>query len=93
MSLKNRDFTETGSGYEQPARRLVTIAPNNSVDLAQPVRGIYVGGTGDLNVVAIDDADGATQTLSAVPQGTFVPITTKRVMSTGTTATLLIGLI
>lgn len=93
MSLKDGDYTEVGSGYEQPARKLVTIAPNDGTDLSQPVRGIYCGGAGNLNVVAIDDVDGATQTLTAVPQGTFVPVVTKRVMSTGTTASALIGLV
>lgn len=93
MALQNKDYTEVGSGYEQPARQLVTITPDDSNDLNQPVRGIYVGGGGDLNILAIDDAVGNNKTLSAVPQGTFVPVITKRVLSTGTTASLLIGLV
>lgn len=92
MSLDDLNFKQAGSGYEQPAKHLVNITPNNASDLVQPVRGIYIGSSGDLNIVALGDADGATQTLTAVPQGVIVPVITKRVMTTGTTASLLIGL-
>lgn len=86
------NFEHSQSALEQPAKHLVSISPNDSTDLSQPVRGIYVGGGGDLVLVAINDADGATQTLTAIPQGTFVPVITKRVMATNTTASQLIGL-
>jgi hypothetical protein len=51
--------------------------------------GIYVGGTGNVNV---DMESGGTVLFSAVPVGTILPIRVKRVRTTGTTATLLIGL-
>ena len=87
------EFVESQSGLEQPAKQLVNITPDDGSNLTNNVRGIYVGSGGNLNVVAVNDADGATQTLTAVPTGCVVPIVTKRVMSTGTTASLLIGLI
>lgn len=53
------------------------------------ISGIYVGGTGD---VAVTTSNGETVTFSAVPVGTILPITVKQVMSTNTTATLMLGL-
>lgn len=50
---------------------------------------IYVGGTGD---VAVRTFKGTTVTFSAVPVGTILPIKVDRVMSTNTTATLMLGL-
>lgn len=50
--------------------------------------GIYVGGTGDVTVVT---EAGTTVTFKAVPVGAVLPIRTKKVMSTNTTATLMVG--
>lgn len=54
-----------------------------------PIAGIYVGGTGDLNVVT---QNGETTLFSAVPVGTIIPITCTQVKATSTTATLIVGL-
>jgi hypothetical protein len=71
----------------------VAITPSDLAGLARPTRGIYVGGTGDLRVILADDADDSTPlTFKAVPVGTLLRINVKKVMSTGTTATLLIAL-
>lgn len=48
-----------------------------------------VGVTG---AVAIQNQLGTTITLAAVPAYTIIPIATQRIMSTGTTATNIIGL-
>lgn len=53
------------------------------------LRGIYVGGTGD---VIVKDSGGAGPiTFKAVPVGTILPISITRLMA-ATTATLIIGL-
>jgi len=65
------------------------ITPSDSVDFASgKVRGIYVGGTGD--VVAV--MGGQAITFKAVPVGTVLNIGATRVNATSTTATLLTGL-
>lgn len=51
---------------------------------------LYVGGAGD---VAVDTADGTTVTFSGVVAGTVLPIRVTRVWATGTTATLILGLV
>lgn len=55
-------------------------------------RGLYVGGAGDLTVIMHDDvAAAAGVTLKAVPVGTYLPLNVRRVLATGTTATLIIA--
>ena len=51
-------------------------------------RGLYVGGAGD---VAVRHANGDLVTYSAVPAGTDLAIQVDKVLSTGTTATLIIA--
>ena len=51
---------------------------------------LYVGGTGDVAVIM---KGGTTAiTFSAVPVGAILPIRVSKVMSTNTTATLILGL-
>jgi hypothetical protein len=58
----------------------------NYTDIAYTV---YVGGGGDLNVVTIN---GDTILFSGVAGGTFLPVQIKRVLSTDTSATLMVAL-
>jgi hypothetical protein len=53
------------------------------------LQGLYIGGAGN---VAARMLDGSVVTFSAVPAGTLLPVQCDRVMSTNTTATLIIGL-
>jgi hypothetical protein len=53
------------------------------------VRGIYVGGTGDVVLV---NPDLSTVTFTAVPGGTIIPCECVRINSTNTTATSMVGL-
>ncbi len=54
-----------------------------------PCQALYVGGAGDIVVVF---PDGRTCTFTAVAAGTLIPLTAKRVNSTGTTATNMVAL-
>lgn len=73
---------------DAPAVGGFSITPADS-DLTRPIRGIYVGGAGNLRVTTLDGSD---LTFDVVPVGLLMPIQIKRVWSTSTTATLLIGL-
>lgn len=71
-----------------PSYKAVAVTKSDATLLPQ-TRGIYVGGTGD---VAVKMADGGTVTFSAVPVGTILPIQVTQVLSTNTTATLMLAL-
>lgn len=78
-------FSGRGSN---PAADGFAITKNDSTDLAVQPRGIYVGGAGDVAVVL----GAATVTFVGAVAGSILPIAPSRVMSTGTTATNLLGL-
>lgn len=65
------------------------ITKSDATDFRYYVRGIYVGGAGDVVVV---NPDGTTCTFSSVPAGTILPVKARRVNSTSTTATNMVGL-
>lgn len=71
-----------------PAALAFEITPSD-VDLAVPTKAIYVGGMGNVVVVAVQ-SDSAV-TFASVPAGTILPVRAKRVTS-ATTATDLVGL-
>lgn len=92
MTVARKNSTWPGEA-SVPARYAAAVTPNDSIDLSDPTRGLYVGGAGDVTVImAGDNAAGVTnnpQTFSSVPAGTTLPICVTRVKSTGTTATLI----
>lgn len=53
-------------------------------------RGLWVGGAGDVAVIFTGDT--AAVTLAGVTAGTMLPVQVTKVMSTNTTATLIIAL-
>ena len=71
-----------------PVRSGVDVTPDNSNDLSQHARALYVGVSGD---VKVDTVEGDTLTFVGVPIG-FFPVSVKRVYATGTTATNIIAL-
>lgn len=81
------DFSGDGNG--SPAVYAFNITPNDNVDLVAYPRAIWVGGAGNLALVT---TGGNTVTLQGIVAGTLLPIRAKKVLSTGTTATLLVGL-
>lgn len=51
---------------------------------------LYVGGTGHVTLIGLD---GQSVLLSSIPAGTQLEIGFTRIMATGTTATLLVGIL
>jgi len=77
--------TETRS-----AGHWVAVTPSDTTDIsASTVKGIWVGGAGNLVIVGRDKA---VETLVGVPAGTLLPINPRRINATLTTATALIAL-
>lgn len=89
MPIADR-FASQGPGPDGPAVRCFAVTPDDEDDLAELVRGLYVGGGG---AVAIVDPEGATTVFAGVPSGTVLPVRARRVHATGTTATLIVGLV
>lgn len=81
-------FTDTGNPIGAAVSGFA-VTKSNSTVFTQPTRALYVGGTGD---VAVRMVDGTTPTFVAVPAGALLPIRVDQVLSTGTSATSIIGL-
>lgn len=72
------------------AEGVFAITPHDADYLGEAAQAIYVGGAGDISLTAEDHSEAI---FSAVPVGTILPVRAIRVKATGTTATLLIGLL
>jgi hypothetical protein len=75
--------------YNNMASVASAVTPDDSTDLTEVAKGVYVGGAGTLKV---DMGDGGTVTFSGLSAGVFLPIIVKRIYATGTTATNIIAL-
>jgi len=64
------------------------ITPNDSADLPYATAGIYIGGAGALTII---DMSGNQTTTPSLNSG-WHPLNVKRVKSTGTTATGIMGI-
>lgn len=67
-----------------------SIVPSDSTPLTNSTYAIYVGGAGDVKVILNNDT--AAVIFKAVPVGTTLYVQASQVLSTGTTATLLLAL-
>lgn len=84
-------YAPRSAAVASPSRGAAVITKSDTVD--QPYKSIWVGGTGDITVLMMGATDTSQTVLfSAVPAGTLLPIQVRRVMSTGTSATLMVGL-
>lgn len=81
-------FADARAGLSSPGEHAAAITPDDSNDMANTTRGIYVGGSGDLKV---DMFGGETVTFTNLLAGVIHPIRAVRVYATGTTATTILG--
>ncbi len=70
------------------AKRAAAITKADA-DLADPIRGLYVGTTG---IVRVTTTGGDDVTFPSVPAGVILPLEIVRVWSTTTTASGFVGL-
>lgn len=71
-----------------PYHNAASVTKSDSTEVK--FRALYIGGAGDVAVKMFGDSGAVT--FKAVPVGTILPVAVKRVMSTNTDATLIIGL-
>lgn len=82
------DFTPSNPGAMFSASKLTAVTPNDTTDLGA-VRALYVGGGGDISVLAQGDSSPVVFT---VPSGIILPIFASKVYATGTDATNIIAM-
>lgn len=83
----------TGEAIQSPTASATggfAVTKSDATVFQPMTKALYVGGTGD---VAVRMADGTALTFSAVPAGAVLPIQVQQVLLTGTTATLILGLV
>lgn len=73
-----------------PARKAIAVTPADGADLTDIPKALYIGVGG---TISVDPVDGPGTAVSfTVPQGVFDAVRVKRVRSTGTSATGIVGL-
>ena len=77
-------------GPDWPATKLRAVTPADGTDLPGGIcRALFVGTAGDLVLIASEDEDAVL--VPSVPAG-ILPVSTKRVLATGTTASGIVAL-
>jgi hypothetical protein len=72
-----------------PFKGAVAVTTSDTVNLANPSRGLYVGGAGNISALMLD---GTTGVFSGATAGTVYALRVKRINATGTTATNMVAL-
>lgn len=83
-------FQHSSPSLSGPAAHAFAVTPNDSADLVETTRALYVGATGSVAAVM---ASGSTVTFAAIQAGTTLPVRVTRVLATGTTASAVVGLV
>lgn len=82
-------FATYSAGSGSPATGGFSVTKSDATVFAQPTRSLWVGGAGD---VAVRMLDGTTPIFTGVLAGALLPVRVDKVLSTGTTATNIVGL-
>ena len=83
-------FANQAPSLQGPATHAFAITPGDSTDLSNVTRAVYCGSGGSLTVTMLS---GATVTFDDLPDGCLLPIRVSKVLSTGTTASSILGLL
>lgn len=82
-------FSFQADSPDAPARKLLAVTPNDSTDLTDIPKALWVSGAGTVNVVGVGDVANTGTALGSLAVGTIIPVRVRRVRATGTTATLI----
>jgi hypothetical protein len=83
-------YADHASSLQAPAETGFAITPDDSADLSETTRALYIGDGGSLVAVL---ASGVELSLVGLQTGSIIPIRVRRVKATGTTASALVGLL
>ena len=91
MSDRFRDYADSAGA---PAYRAAAVTPNDTADLAETPKAIYVGTGGDVTLVAVGAPAGAAGVVFRnLPSGALLPVRARRIAATGTTAADFVALL
>lgn len=92
MATRQNDYgTTVEISDTAPASSLKAVTPHASSNLPDGrCRALWVGGAGDVAIIAENDT--VAVTITAVPAGTLLPVRAKAVRVSGTTATNIVAL-
>lgn len=76
-------FENRAVALSGPATDIVPVTPNDSLDLTETAVALYVETGGNLNIVTVKGQSRAVM----VSGNSILPVGTRRVLATGTTAT------
>jgi hypothetical protein len=82
-------YNNWSGGLSNPATELYEITPNDAVDLATHTRALSVAVSGLIVVTSVGDTTAPIYVVAGAP----FPVRAKRVWSTGTDATGIVGLV
>lgn len=83
-------FSTLSPGLSSPATNAAVVTTNDSTDLGNVTRALYIGGAGNITVNML--GTGTNLTLNNVTAGTLLPIRVSRVWANGTTASSIVAL-
>jgi hypothetical protein len=81
--MRNELWSPTSLG-----RKGRTVAPHDENDLDPYAKALIVTAAGDLSILPVENDDGDTIDFTALPAGTVIPYRVRRVLDTGTDATV-----
>lgn len=83
-------YVAFSSGVLGPSNNSAVVVPSDTVDFPSYPRGLVVAAAGNMVVLPLKAADDGSHliTFTAAPVGFHVPFRVRRVMSTGTTASV-----
>lgn len=83
------NFAFVSDGADMPARRLLAVTPNDSTDLTDIPKALWISAAGTVNLVAASDVANTGTPMGTLAVGTIIPVRVRRVRATGTTATVI----
>lgn len=83
-------FQTSSPSLSGPAAHAFAISPNDSAPISETTRALYIGVGGNLSVTM---ASGGNAAFTSISSGTLLPIRITKVLSTGTTASDIVGLV
>ncbi len=85
------EFSTYHAGLNAPASKAFAVTPNDSTDLTTHTRGLIVGVSGNVNAILVGDSSAVV--LPNLAAGVVHPFRCKRILSTSTTATSIVGVL